>query len=173
MFLHHTHTHTNTHANRLCVVRSATFNICLIDGNMLTQLSEVSQGGSPLSWRQDYILVKKNYNQNEQLHFLNVNANSFFIKYICLLASYSSSLVNCESEPPSLKWPVTCAFQMLFKKCDLMSTAIFWSCQAGVERGLPQYLYSASVVCSLPIRHRPISRALFLLWSVLMYADLR
>ncbi|KAF4095102.1 hypothetical protein G5714_024180 [Onychostoma macrolepis] len=34
---------------------------------------------------------------------------------------------------------------MLFKKCDLMSTAIFWSCQAGVERGLLQYLHSASV----------------------------
>ncbi|ROL43952.1 hypothetical protein DPX16_11984 [Anabarilius grahami] len=50
---------------------------------------------------------------------------------------------------------------------------IFWSCQAEVERGLPQYLHSASVVCSLPIRHRPISRALFLLWSVLMDPGLR
>lgn len=92
-------------------------------------------------------------------------------EYKCLLASLLWTVkVNCV--PPSLKRPITCAFQMLFKKCNLMSTAIFWSCQAGVERRLPQYLHSASVVCSLPIRHRPISRVLFLLWSVLMDADL-
>ncbi len=54
---------------------------------MLTYLSEVSQGGSPLSRRQDYILVQKIneanffYIQNEQLHFMNMNTNVFFVKY--------------------------------------------------------------------------------------------
>ncbi len=151
-------------------MRSATFNICLIDGNMLTQLSEVSQGGSPLSWRQDYILVQK---INDAKNCLQPKWTTAFneYEYKCLLASLLWTVkVNCVL--PSLNGPVTCAFQMLFKKCNLMSTATFWSCQAGVERRLPQYLHSASVVCSLPIRHRPISRVLFLLWSVLMDADL-